>query len=341
MATKRTTRVEIPIPSTSNGTPNPTKADMKLDSPPPKGSPFLPTALEAFLLSIYPATLVLGSLFSTLHPASRHATYLPVSQSYDPRNAPSYFAKKSNVFNVYFVKIGWVWITGAFFLLAFSHSSLGPPLRLQLTRRRVQAFLRYACVTATWFFVTQWFFGPAIIDRSFRWTGGKCAAVAADTTEDLADKVEAGQVKEVFTHAACKAIGGQWSGGHDISGHVFLLILGSAMLWLELLPAVLRMEGLREARRILTADGLVRKATYEAEDKSTEGNASKDMGVGIKAALAVAGLSWWMLLMTAAYFHTWFEKLTGLLVAFTAIYAVYFLPRAVPAIRQALGMPGV
>ena len=155
--------------------------------------------------------------------------------------------------------------------------------------------------------------------------------------------------REVFTHAACKGIGGTWKGGHDISGHVFLLILGSAMLWLELLPAVLRMEGLREARRIRTEGGLVRSAAIETPNEVKPGElrpgggnmpVPKDLGLGVQAALGVAGLSWWMLLMTAAYFHTWFEKFTGLLVAFGAIYAVYFLPRAVPALRKVLGMPG-
>ena len=48
-----------------------------------------------------------------------------------------------------------------------------------------------------------------------------------------------------------------------------------------------------------------------------------------------------MLLMTAAYFHTWFEKFTGFLVAGSALYVVYILPRAVPAVRQVLGMPAV
>jgi hypothetical protein len=145
----------------------------------------------------------------------------------------------------------------------------------------------------------------------------------------------------VLTHAACKAIGGQWKGGHDISGHVFLLILGSAMLWLELLPAVLRMEGLREARRIMTTDGLVRSASVEADEASERKNSSDKTNIGIQGALLVLALSWWMLLMTAAYFHTWFEKFTGLVVAFSTIYAVYFLPRAVPALRKVLGMPGV
>lgn len=345
MATRRTTaKVEVPISPSANGS---AKDSMKtaasqVNTPPPAGSPFLPTALEALLLSIYPGTLLLGSLFSTLHPASRNATYLPNSQSYDPRDAPSYFAKKSNVFNVYFVKIGWLWITLAFFLLILSHSSLGPPLQARLTKRRIQATLRYLCITATWFAVTQWFFGPAIIDRSFRWTGGKCEAIYnQEDASDLARKMEGGEFKEVFTHAACKTIGGQWRGGHDISGHVFLLILGSAMLWMELLPAVLRMEGLREARRILTSDGMVRKATVEAEGESSDSAEQKEMGVGIQASLLVAALCWWMLLMTAAYFHTWFEKVTGLLVAFIAIYTVYFLPRALPAWRQIIGMPGV
>lgn len=201
--------------------------------------------------------------------------------------------------------------------------------------------VRYGCITTAWFFMTQWFFGPGIVDRSFRWTGGKCERIVREG--DLTEKMEQGDIKDVFTHAACKAIGGQWHGGHDISGHVFLLILGSAMLWLELLPAVLRMEGLREKRRIRTADGLTRNAALEIEpshEKSAE-QARQELGLGIKTALTVAVLSWWMLLMTAAYFHTWFEKVTGLLVAFSAIYAVYFLPRGVPVVRNVLGLPGV
>jgi hypothetical protein len=61
----------------------------------------------------------------------------------------------------------------------------------------------------------------------------------------------------------------------------------------------------------------------------------------VQFALGVVALSLWMLLMTAVYFHTWFEKLTGFLVAFSAIYGVYFVPRAVPALRGVLGVPGL
>ena len=150
-------------------------------------------------------------------------------------------------------------------------------------------------------------------------------------------------VREHFTAAACKVAGGQWRGGHDISGHVFLLILGSALLWFEILPALTRAEGLRDGRRIMLRDGKVASVAVEAEREAhgVKGIQEQVTKAGVKVALGVAALMWWMLLMTAAFFHTWFEKFTGLLIAFSALWVVYFLPRGVPALRVALGMPGV
>lgn len=334
-------------PAFSEGPSSPlSKSTTKLHAPGSRASsasPWLPTALESGLLAIYPFTLVLGSLFSVLNSATRNVPYSGTLQSHPASLAPSYFAKKSNIFNVFFVKIGWVWITSAFFLFIFSHSSLGPRFSPTLTPRRIRATLRYLLVTAVWCAVTQWFFGAPLIDRGFRFTGGQCEIIYSDTPHANRKQDEMSDAREVFTHAACKTIGGMWKGGHDISGHVFILILGSAMLWLEILPAVLKASGLREERRIRMNDGAVKSAAVETVD--AEGNMpvpeAKDLGLGVKVSLAVAGMSWWMLLMTAAFFHTWFEKFTGLLVAFTAIYAVYFVPRGVPALREIFKLPGV
>ncbi|KAE8852112.1 hypothetical protein PTNB73_01131 [Pyrenophora teres f. teres] len=245
-------------------------------------SPFLPTRLEAQLIAIYPITLLLGSIFSTLSPSTRSAPYSASLQSHPIEFAPSYFAQKKNVFNVYFVK---------------------------------------------------WFFGPPLIDRGFRFTGGQCELLRKpDAREDMSN------TREYITAATCKAVGGTWKGGHDISGHVFLLILGSSLLWLEFLPALTRVEGLRDGRLITLPDGKVASVAVEKELVKEEGEATAR---GVKFALGVAGLMWWMLLMTAAYFHTWFEKFTGLLVAFAGLWTVYFLPRGVPQLRAWLGMPGV
>ena len=266
-------------------------------------SPFLPTSLEAILLAIYPSTLLLGSLFSLLEPNARAAPYSAISQSHPSELAPSYFAQKKNLFNVFFVKIGWFWTTLAFCVFIFMHPSTGPSRSLVLTPKRAQGFLRYGIVTLWWAIVTQWFFGPALIDRGFRLTGGQCELLQ---TEE--GRGGMGETRVYFTAAACKLGGGKWTGGYDISGHVFLLVLGSAFLWLEILPVVLRHAGLREERLIRHADGSVKNAASEAHLGSSDKDDPSAATGGVSAPVAVAGLSWWMLLMTAAYFHTWFEK---------------------------------
>lgn len=334
----------------------------------------IPTRLEQILLLIYPATLILGSLFSILNPVNRAAPYSADSQSHPPSHAPSYFARKSNIFNRYFVKIGWFWTSLAFFVFVATHSLRARRASASATSDRavrkstinkLHALLRYGLITCLWAAMTQWCFGPPLIDRGFRFTGGQCQLLAEAESPHTDQEMSA--ARKVATHAACKAVGGSWKGGHDISGHVFILILGSAMLWLEIMPIVLSAAGLGEQRRIRTQNGTVvsadvvepeprgsardcaaaavSKAKDDTNIPSSSSSSSSDseqgLGIGVRLALAVAILSWWMLLMTAAYFHTWFEKFTGFLVAFTAIGAVYFAPREIPALRRVVGMPGL
>ncbi|KAF2267788.1 hypothetical protein CC78DRAFT_541425 [Lojkania enalia] len=329
------TRRKPTTPPTANGKPAPLTTTMPSSSivnpSSNRRSPFLPTRLEAQLISIYPLTLLLGSIFSTLSPSTRSAPYSAASQSHPPEFAPSYFAQKKNVFNVYFVKKGWFWTTLAFSIFLVFNSGMGKGLSV----RRIRALLRYASMTMWWVVVTQWFFGPPLIDRGFRFTGGQC-----ELLRDANAREEMSETREYFTAAACKAVGGTWKGGHDISGHVFLLILGSALLWFEFLPALTHAEGLRDGRRILLGDGKVASVAVEKEEV-TDKEASRETTGGVKFAIGVAALMWWMLLMTAAYFHTWFEKFTGLLVAFVGLWSVYFLPRGMPGLRAVLGMPGV
>jgi hypothetical protein len=264
-------------------------------------SPFLPTFLETILLGIYPATLLAGSLFGQLDPSSRASTYNPVTQSHYAATAPSYFATKKNIFNVYFVKQGWAWVTFSFLFFLFTHPSVGPIGTI--TTKRIRGLLRYGIVTLWWIFVTQWFFGPPIIDRGFVLTGGQC---------ELVDRANAGRVdmdstRQFFTSVACKAARGQWKGGHDISGHVFILVLGSMFLFEEVLHVVLKSSKNKEERTIVMNDGAVKSAEVEAEAEICSDNSS-NWTLGSKITLGVSAMSVYMLLMTAAYFHTWFEK---------------------------------
>lgn len=102
----------------------------------------------------------------------------------------------------------------------------------------------------------------------------------------------------ILTSVLCKAAGGSWEGGHDVSGHAFMLVLASAFLMLELSGALWPRDGVEGSKD---------------KDMSTEQptNSSQDDGlpkISRNFVWAVVGLSWWMLLMTGIWFHTWFEK---------------------------------
>jgi hypothetical protein len=279
-------------------------------------SPFLPTATEAVLLAFFPTILLLGSLSSILSPrlssSSLHATYSPTQQSYQPASlAPSYFARKSNILNVYFVKVGWLWTSLALVALLATFPR-------HTVKSRAQAVARFGLATGLWFLTTQWFFGPPLIDRSFRLSGGACQAAAAEK----AGEVHVSRFEHVLTNAECKLQGGTWSGGIDISGHVFLLVLGSSILLFEMLP-------------------FLGSSTWsEKQDEGATEQEALATSIAKKFVFVVVGLMFWMLLMTATFFHTWTEKLAGLVVALSGVWIVYFLPRGRPEIKAILGVPG-
>ena len=157
-------------------------------------------------------------------------------------------------------------------------------------------------MTGLWIVTTQWFFGPPLIDRSFRLSGGKCEIVAQGGLRDE-------PVEEFVTAAACKLAGGSWAGGHDISGHVFILILGSAFLIFEAWPIL----------ELIAARGwlaLEEKKREEVDGSGGDGftvgeeGDEREWGLSMSVISGVVGTALWMLLMTATYFHTWFEKVS-------------------------------
>ncbi|KAH9903583.1 inositol phospholipid synthesis and fat-storage-inducing TM-domain-containing protein [Xylariomycetidae sp. FL2044] len=304
-----------------------------------RNPPYLPTPTESLALATYPVLLAFGTLFSILSPETRASPYDPVRHAHiqDPLTTPSYFARKDNYFNVLFVKRGWFWITVSFASFVLTHPALAAS-----PTRRVQAFARWALVTGWWVLVTQWCFGPPVIDRSFRFTGGKCEVAAEAIWEGTADNAD------FATAAACRAVGGRWSGGHDISGHVFLLVLGSFFLLQEVGWVLVRAGrwarwARGEERSVVMPDGAVKGAGVEVIGTADVVNeeVKRDLGLGGKFVAGVVAGCFWMLLMTGIYFHTWFEKFTGLLVAFLAAYSVYILPRFILALRSVVGLPGI
>ncbi|PWW73430.1 hypothetical protein C7212DRAFT_366219 [Tuber magnatum] len=275
-----------------------------------------PTQFLILVAAIYYLTPIAGSAFST--PSS------------PPESANIFsFSHKRNPVNVFFVKYGWLWTTLVFLI----HIS-------RLRSSKLKALLRYAAATAWWILVAKWFFGPPLMDWLFLATGGKCQLVDADPMRakeevgtaqmmSLVDrfclatggkcqlfdaapmcaKEEVGTAQMVFTSAACKVVGGKWSGGHDLSGHVFLLTHASLFLWSEFLPIWIR---------------------------------SGAAGWESAGVLTLLALWWWMLLMTGLYFHTWPEKITGWVGAIVEWAGLYLWAlRLRPTARRFFGVPGV
>lgn len=290
-------------------------------SPPTERRQYPPSA---YLLLLYPVILAAGSLFSVLSP-SASLQDVPTGQ---PHN---YFAGKRNLVNLYFVKIGWFWTTLAFALL---QATARPPAHSK-QRHYTQAFTRFAIITVSWYLTTQWLFGPALIDRSFTISGGHCEAPAAHELSDLKAAIT---FPTIASATVCKASGGSWRGGHDISGHVFMLVLSSASLIYELYIAD------SHSAHPHVSPAAAAKVAHDLteEERKAMGGWESETAAQVRVYAryfmwGVVALDLWMIMMTAIWFHTWLEKLSGLLIAAAAIWTVYFLPEAVPAWRAVVG----
>lgn len=143
--------------------------------------------IEICISIIYPITIILGVLLKL-----------------GGRIHESYFSHSSNIFNTIFVKLGWFWTS----LIFIYHLS-----RVQ-SKNIFKACVRWFFTTLWWIVITQWFFGPPIMDRIFIWTGGSCKF----------NKVEPNKTEThtLYSSSECKLDGGKWTGGYDFSGHGLL-----------------------------------------------------------------------------------------------------------------------
>ncbi|KAG2221355.1 hypothetical protein INT45_012401 [Circinella minor] len=184
----------------------------------------------------------------------------------------NYFTNKRNLVNVLFVKMGWFWVTVVYMTYLYFIQS-----KKQSYER---GLARYGLITMYWYILTQWLFGPSFIDRVFVATGGSCTDLLAENN-----------IIGAYGYGACKRAGGNWGGGHDVSGHCVLLILSSLFLWEE-----------------VVAWGFYSIPTIQRI------KANNTNRYGWWSVLAVYGLLllwWWMLTITSAYFHGYFELLSG------------------------------
>lgn len=246
---------------------------------------------QLVLLSIFPLVIVVGQLMGAFSPEETTDNYL---------------TSRGNIVNTVFVKKGWFWT-----LLTYANMVYNK-FRKRLVNKRVVlvSMLRVAVITLGWFLFTQWFFGPPLMDKIFVLTGGRCSGVHETNIPDriralftLSAQDPAGDYfsSGAVSSATCKAMRGSWEGGHDPSGHIFLLTLSICVLVLESIE-------------LYTADDdlidHVVKSEYSWKQIAT--HPAMLTGMVVLGALN-------MFLMTIIKYHSLWEQCAGFLVAVLVI----------------------
>ncbi|GAA5940801.1 uncharacterized protein JCM15063_000881 [Sporobolomyces koalae] len=240
-------------------------------------------------------------------------TRLASSESAFPVPSLPFFADKRNSINQLFVKRSWGWVTVIYVAYSLSLFLTAPLLTVDSKKRDsststpsqpaiqlspaaktpfnllVTSLRRYLLSSLFWFYLTQktWFgtrTGPSISHRILESSGAVCVPSTLSSTATVAVPVCTG------------ARGEYWRGGHDTSGHSFMMIHCSMFLF-ELVHPLL--------------PSLFPRYFAATSNRTQQRKLPVAVTVSAWAAIAVMGLCWWMLLMTSLFFHSPSEKLSG------------------------------
>ena len=246
----------------------------------------------------------------------------------------SYFAKKNNVFNLYFVKIGWFWtlcLSVPFVIMTSYVYCCGKYLKI------VQHLIRLAVATFAWFIWTNLFM---FIDN----ITGECAPSPTSTGSlEFPDRN--------LPRRACLKNKLYWQ-GFDISGHSFLLIYSCLILieessaligWKNIGDLIINKEYGRRFQSISTYNSYAPGLTHQEFSKLK--NSYEKFTPFIKLifiAMMFLVLLWdAMLINTLIYFHTLLEKFIGGGIAICTWYFTYHYMYLIPWIPPCLPGEGV
>ena len=212
-------------------------------------------------------------------------------------NTQNYFSRKSNVFNQYFVKLGWGWTLGlcAPFVAMTSLVYTGCNLRYV-----AKHLVRLAIATAFWFSITSIF-------------------------EHIDARTGVCRLKSLPTKRECTAAKHEWTNSIDLSGHTFLLVY-CVLIMLEEVKVFNQWEALSKKLKekmsqqqqktgLISPQGEAHKRSLHRVDYWYK---SLTPLIRINFFLMAGLVLIWeiMLLSTFLYFHTIMQKL---LAAFCAI----------------------
>ena len=212
----------------------------------------------------------------------------------------SYLSSKTNVFNVYFAKLGWAWTTGL--LLPFIFLTLMPT---HTPRQIVMHHLvRLLIATGIWYVITKFFVGL----ESYT---GMCLQIESP----------------VLSKRVCLKGGHKWQEGYDLSGHTFLLMYALLIINEEVKSYDKGQKKANTIQKSASAKTTARAAGEPATQTDAEKlNLVSKATLVLYVLLAILTVIWeFMLLSTALYFHHATHKIGAGVVAVALWWATYRL----------------
>ncbi|WWC91993.1 uncharacterized protein L201_006947 [Kwoniella dendrophila CBS 6074] len=315
---------------------------------------------QLVLAGLVSSLMLSGILYSLVFSSSLNTSEI---HHHSLPNRAAYFARKSNIFNVIFVKRAWGWTSFLYLLHLFTTPSIpsnintGPGSRA----RRLDVWV---LATLAWLLFTSWFFGAGLGDRIIALTGGNCA-VPLPTGVDLRKAREifpslftAGESTRNIQLAATTSkiyvpLPGQFCSGKPLNANTFPELFSLIPDLSSTLKATSNHESLQALPRprwhkgfdisghsfLLTLSVLVLGRELSQTWKSWAASSvirrrsiKQDQGIqsithkwsGV-AATGLVAIWCWMILMTAVYFHNPPEKLSGLVLGLATSYLINIL----------------
>ena len=296
-----------------------------------------PRQYHLAFLTLVVGIVVGGTLASLALGTNKHNVAMSAAKHADPelyeqlaQSNPRHLSDRRNWVNVYFVKKAWFWNSLCTLLIALTLKPYAGGVRGEGNRtpvpRRVQSlqdlissktFLRWAEATLGWFFFAMWFFGPSLFERYLINSGAECYMHKRPVERTLCKQrawVHAHTHPELFAglpeHVTTARPG--WSGGHDVSGHTFILVLGMLLILENLVPYL---------PYVLPSFSVLRQSiplsAYAQRDIFRTGSVlRRTVNIAAFSAASLLLMVWGtMLLITVVYHHHAYEKISGLLVA--------------------------
>ncbi|WWC72287.1 uncharacterized protein I206_106249 [Kwoniella pini CBS 10737] len=321
---------------------------------------------QIVLAGIITSLMLCGILYSIVRSSSLDTS--EIHHHFLPHRA-AYFARKSNLLNVIFVKRAWGW-TSLVYLIHLFTSTSSPSSINTGPGSRARRLGVWVLGTIAWLLFTRWFFGAGLGDRIIAVTGGNCAVplptgvnlkaardifpslfTAGESSRTIAQN-QAGKIYVPLPHQFCTGV--------PLNANTFPQLFSLIPSYADL-KATSDHESLQALPRprwhrgfdisghafLLTLSAMVLGRELAETWRSWVESSTKrrklvkrDVGIvpiihkwsGI-AASGLVGIWCWMVLMTGIYFHNPPEKLSGLLLGLSTAYLINILipPSSTPS----------